>query len=133
MSQEAFLTNLCQGYEYGRSGNPNRDALETLLSSIEAGGSECITFSSGSAATATMLQSLGANAHIISMNCVYGGTFRYMTRVAGETQGLETTFMDLERASEEDVLANIKENTKVSHAVSAETHHLISPLSVDLD
>lgn len=73
-----------------------------------------------------MLQSLGANAHIISMNCVYGGTFRYMTRVAGKTQGLETTFMDLEKATEEEVLDNIKENTKVRARQRYETGRIRS-------
>lgn len=103
-----------KGYEYSRSGNPNRDSLEKMLSSLEAGGSDAVAFSSGCAATAIVLQSLGPNAHIISMNCVYGGTFRYMTRVGAENQGLETTFMDLEHSTEEEILEAIKENTKVS-------------------
>lgn len=102
-----------KGYEYGRSGNPNRDSLERLLASLEAGGAEAIAFSSGSAATATILQSLGPNAHIVSVSDVYGGTFRYMTRVAGVNQGLETTFVDLEHASEDEIAGAIRENTKL--------------------
>lgn len=47
------------------------------------------------------------------MSDVYGGTFRYMTRVAQANQGLETTFLDLENASEDDILGAIRENTKV--------------------
>ena len=47
------------------------------------------------------------------MNDVYGGTFRYMTRVAKENQGLETTFVDLENADEEQVKHAIRDNTKV--------------------
>ncbi|KAJ8073914.1 cystathionine gamma-lyase cys3 [Marasmius tenuissimus] len=85
-----------KGFEYSRSGNPNRNALERTLAAIEAGGSEAIAFASGSATTATVIQSLGPSAHVISVNDVYGGTFRYITRVASSTQGVEATFLDLE-------------------------------------
>jgi cystathionine gamma-lyase len=60
-----------------------------------------------------VLQSLGPDAHIVSVNDVYGGTFRYMTRVANLNQGLETTFVDLENADEDEVAASIRPNTKV--------------------
>ena len=73
-----------------------------------------MAFASGSATTATVLQSLGPNAHIISVNDVYGGTFRYIRRVAAENQGLESTFMDLENSSDDEILGAIRENTKVS-------------------
>ncbi|KAF8975767.1 Cys/Met metabolism PLP-dependent enzyme-domain-containing protein [Cyathus striatus] len=102
-----------KGFEYSRSANPNRNALESALASLESGGGHALAFASGSATTATVLQSLGPNAHIISVNDVYGGTFRYMTRVAKENQGLETTFVDLEQAGEEQILAAVRENTKL--------------------
>ena len=102
-----------QGFEYSRSGNPNRNALEETLASIEAGGDQAIALSSGSATTATVISSLGPNAHIISVNDVYGGTFRYMKRVASENQGLETTFIDLETADEDVITAAIRDETKV--------------------
>lgn len=60
-----------------------------------------------------MLSSLGPNAHILSVNDVYGGTFRYMTRVAAENQGVETTFLDLENASDEEITGALRENTKL--------------------
>ncbi|KAK7044012.1 cystathionine gamma-lyase cys3 [Paramarasmius palmivorus] len=88
-----------KGYEYSRSGNPNRNALERTLASIEAGGAEGIAFSSGSSTTATVIQALGPAAHVISVNDVYGGTFRYITRVASTTQGVTATFLDLEDVS----------------------------------
>ena len=44
---------------------------------------------------------------------MYGGTFRYMTRVAAENQGLETSFVDLEGADDETILASFRPNTKV--------------------
>ncbi|KAL1760616.1 Cys/Met metabolism PLP-dependent enzyme-domain-containing protein [Schizophyllum commune] len=102
-----------KGFEYSRSGNPNRNALEETLASIEAGGDQAIALSSGSATTATVISSLGPNAHIISVNDVYGGTFRYMKRVASENQGLETTFIDLETADEDVITAAIRDETKL--------------------
>ncbi|KAH7906302.1 hypothetical protein BJ138DRAFT_1222882 [Hygrophoropsis aurantiaca] len=82
-------------------------ALETLivmlstLASLESGGAHALAFSSGSAITATVLQSLGPNAHVVSVNDIYGGTFRYLVRVASETQGLETSYLDLEKVDDE--------------------------------
>lgn len=74
-----------------------------------------MAFASGSATTATVLQLFGTGAHIISVNDVYGGTFRYMSRVASENQGLETTFLDLENLSEDghELLDQIRDNTRV--------------------
>jgi cystathionine gamma-lyase len=83
------------------------------LSSLESGGAYALAFASGSATTATVLQSLGPNAHIVSVNDVYGGTFRYMTRVAKENQGLDTTFVDLENADEGQINSALRDNTKV--------------------
>ncbi|KAG6806505.1 hypothetical protein H0H92_011078, partial [Tricholoma furcatifolium] len=102
-----------QGFEYSRSGNPNRDAFEETLASLEAGGAYALAFASGSAATATVLQSLGPNAHILSVNDVYGGTFRYMSKVGSINQNLETTFLDLETIDDESFLAAIRPNTKL--------------------
>jgi cystathionine gamma-lyase len=96
------------------------------LSSLESGGAYGLAFASGSATTATVLQSLGHNAHVVSVNDVYGGTFRYMTRVAKENQGLETTFVDLENADEAQVNDALRHDTKV--CVSAQ----ISPDPSDL-
>ncbi|CAA7268584.1 unnamed protein product [Cyclocybe aegerita] len=102
-----------KGFEYSRSGNPNRNALEDTLAALEGGGAYALAFASGSSTTATVLQSLGPNAHIVSVNDVYGGTFRYIRRVAAENQGLEATFLDLENASDEDIIASFRENTKL--------------------
>lgn len=98
-----------KGYEYTRSGNPNRDQLEALLAGIESGGEYALAFSSGSATTATILQSLDRDAHVLSVNDVYGGTFRYMTKVSG----LGTTFLDMEHTGDHDIFAAIRPNTKV--------------------
>jgi cystathionine beta-lyase/cystathionine gamma-synthase len=109
-----FFSFAIQGFEYSRSGNPNRNALESTLASLESGGAHGLAFASGSATTSTVLQSLGPGAHIVSVNDVYGGTFRYMTRVAAENQGLETTFLDLENSDDDTILSSLRSNTKVS-------------------
>ena len=87
------------------------------MASLESGGAHALAFASGSATTATILQSLGPNAHIISVNDVYGGTFRYIRRVAAENQGLEATFLDLENAGDDEILGAIRENTKVTSSI----------------
>jgi cystathionine gamma-lyase len=60
-----------------------------------------------------MIQSLGPGAHIVSVNDVYGGTFRYMARVAKETQGVDTTFVDLQDADDETILSAFRAETKL--------------------
>jgi cystathionine gamma-lyase len=102
-----------QGFEYTRSQNPSRAALEAMLASIETGGADALAFASGSAATATVIQSLGSDAHIIAVNDVYGGTWRYMMRVAKELSGLSVGWVDPEGSAEQ-VRAALKPNTKVS-------------------
>ena len=125
---KAIVQNLTcvQGFEYSRSSNPNRNALERTLASLELGGGHALAFASGSSTTATVLQSLGPDVHVISVNDVYGGTFRYMSRVAQENQGLQTTFMDLENLSDDgrELLAEIRHNTKVSVQPSTDVEFL---------
>lgn len=77
-------------YEYSRSANPNRDGFETAVAALE-GGAYGLAFSSGSATTATILQSLAQGSHVVSIGDVYGGTHRYFTRVAN-THGVKATF-----------------------------------------
>jgi cystathionine gamma-lyase len=121
-----------QGFEYSRSGNPNRNALEETLASIETGGAFGLAFASGSSTTATVLQSLGPNAHIISVNDVYGGTFRYMTKVAKLNQGLETTFVDLEGADDDTILSSFRDNTKVRPLSLQKKNTRFSTFDIDL-
>jgi cystathionine gamma-lyase len=84
-----------------------------MLASLESGGAYALAFASGSATTATVIQSLGHNAHIVSVNDIYGGTFNYMTRIAKENQGVEITFVDLENIDEEKTNHALRDNTKV--------------------
>ncbi|KAF9254389.1 hypothetical protein L218DRAFT_1082354 [Marasmius fiardii PR-910] len=107
-----------KGYEYSRSGNPNRNALEKTLAAIEAGGHEAIAFASGVATIANVIQSLGPSAHIISVNDVYGGTYRYISRVASGAQGVEATFLDLGNIGpgsegEDNLIQALRPNTKL--------------------
>ncbi|KAJ7714958.1 Cys/Met metabolism PLP-dependent enzyme-domain-containing protein [Mycena maculata] len=101
-----------QGYEYTRSQNPSRAALESMLASIETGGANALAFASGSAATATVIQSLGLDAHVIAVNDVYGGTWRYMMKVAKELSGLQVGWVDAEGSAEQ-VRAALRPNTKL--------------------
>ncbi|KAG7097945.1 hypothetical protein E1B28_005256 [Marasmius oreades] len=107
-----------KGYEYSRSGNPNRNAFEKTIAALEGGGSDAIAFASGVATIAIAIQSLGPGAHVISVNDVYGGTFRYITRVASMTQGVEATFLDLGDISagsegEHNLIQALRPNTKL--------------------
>lgn len=104
-----------QGFEYSRSGNPNGQALETMLAALESGGTHAIAFSSGSAGTATMVQAVGPNTHILSVNDVYGGTFRYLKRVASEMQALEVSFLDFD---DDAILAAFQPNITVCFVCS---------------
>jgi cystathionine gamma-synthase len=86
------------GYEYSRSGNPTRTALEECLASLEApgiDGARGLAFASGLAAEDTLLRVVGApGAHAVIGNDAYGGTYRLFARVA-EPWGLAHTPVDL--------------------------------------
>ncbi|XMA17654.1 hypothetical protein WAI453_010445 [Rhynchosporium graminicola] len=77
-------------YEYSRSSNPNRDNFEEAVAALEH-AKYALAFSSGSAATANILQSLGQGSHVISVSDVYGGTHRYFTKCA-KAHGVRVTF-----------------------------------------
>ena len=69
------------GYEYSRSGNPTRSALETCLAALES-GSRGLAFASGLAASSTLLQTLcKPGDHVVIPDDAYGGTFRLVDKV----------------------------------------------------
>ena len=77
------IGGLRQGYEYGRSGNPTRTALQEQLAAIE-GGSHAFSFASGLAAEDTLLRAaLSPGDEVLLGNDVYGGTYRLLSRVLG--------------------------------------------------
>ena len=82
-----------KGYEYSRSGNPTRAALEALIASLE-GGRYGLAFASGLAATDTVMRLLNPGNHVIVGNDVYGGTYRLFERVHGR-YGLRFSWVDL--------------------------------------
>ena len=82
-----------KGYEYSRTGNPTRAALEACLASLE-GGRFGACFSSGSAASTTFTDLLRAGDHVVSSNDLYGGTYRQFT-TSTEPRGVEFSFVDL--------------------------------------
>src|SRR5436305_1718114 len=69
-----------KGYEYSRSGNPTRKALETCLAALEE-GERGLAFASGSAATAAVLAQLKPGDEVAAAADLYGGTFRLFERV----------------------------------------------------
>jgi len=70
-----------QGYEYARSGNPSRSVLEACLASLD-GAKYGLCFASGLGATTSLVHLLKAGDHMISVDDVYGGTYRYFSKVS---------------------------------------------------
>src|ERR671912_1844608 len=69
-----------KGYEYSRSGNPTRSALEECLAALE-GGERGLAFASGLAATTGVLSTLAPGDEVVAAADLYGGTFRLLERV----------------------------------------------------
>jgi cystathionine gamma-synthase len=82
-----------KGYEYSRTGNPTRTALETCLASLE-GAEHGLAFASGLAASDAILRLLDPGDHIILPNDAYGGTYRLVARVY-DPAGFPYTPVDL--------------------------------------
>ncbi len=81
-------------YAYSRVSNPTRHAYETCVAALEEGVG-AVACASGVSATATVLELLSKDAHVVVMNGVYGGTFRLLEDYRGRTSGLTTTYVDL--------------------------------------
>lgn len=81
-----------QGYEYSRTLNPTRKALQDCLAELES-GKWGLAFASGMAATDTVLRMLGQGDHVVAGNDVYGGTFRLFDKILRRF-GLGFTFAD---------------------------------------
>ncbi|WP_340030910.1 bifunctional cystathionine gamma-lyase/homocysteine desulfhydrase [Paenibacillus sp. FSL K6-1122] len=81
-----------KGYEYSRTGNPTRHALEEVIKELED-GVRGFAFSSGMAAIHAVLSLLKTGDHVILTDDVYGGTYRIFTKVLNRL-GIESTFVD---------------------------------------
>src|SRR5579871_5971124 len=75
-----------KGYEYSRTANPTRDALQAAVANLE-GGIACFAFASGMAATSTVLELLDSGSHIVAMHDLYGGSYRILENVRKRTAG----------------------------------------------
>ena len=97
------------GYEYSRSHNPTRTALEQSLASIES-GNHALAFASGMAAIDAVIKLLSPGDEVISTNDLYGGTYRIFTKVF-EHYGVKFHFVPMGDIDE--VKKHINENTKL--------------------
>ena len=98
-----------KGFEYSRTQNPTRMAFERCVADLE-GGTAGFAFASGMAATATVLDCLDADSHVVVGDDVYGGT-RRLFEVRRRSAGIQTTYADL---SDAEVLAMaIRPNTRL--------------------
>jgi len=83
-----------KGYDYARTANPTRSALEACVADLES-GARGYAFASGLAGMATVLDALDAGAHIIASDDLYGGTYRLFENVRKRSANLSTSFVDL--------------------------------------
>ena len=99
-----------QGYDYARTRNPTRDALQASFANLEGGGA-AFSFASGMAASSTVVELLDAGAHIIATHDLYGGSYRLFERIRNRSAGLSATFVDLTDLAA--VEAAIRPNTRM--------------------
>ena len=99
-----------KGYDYSRSTNPTRKALEACIADLE-GSNFGYAFASGMSASATVLEILSSGDHVIAMDDLYGGTYRLFENVRKRSAGLDFTFCDLSNVKA--LEASLKPNTKM--------------------
>ena len=103
-----------KGWEYGRTQNPTRAALETNLAVLE-GGAGARAFASGMAAITAISTLVRKGDHVVCSNMTYGGTYRYYTKILAN-YGVEFSFVDTARP--EEVERAIRPETKMLHLES---------------
>ena len=81
------------GYEYARTQNPTRMAFERCIADLES-GTHGYAFSSGLAASSTVLELLDAGSHIVAVDDMYGGSWRLFERVRKRSMGLRVSYAD---------------------------------------
>lgn len=99
-------------YDYARSGNPTREALEELVAKLE-GGSYGYAFASGMAAISTVFLMFSPGDHLVVCEDVYGGTYRALTKLFSRL-GIEVTFVDF--SDPEKIERAVRTNTKALYA-----------------
>jgi cystathionine gamma-lyase len=98
-----------KGFEYSRTRNPTRDALQGCLAALES-GKHALAFASGLAATDAVLHLLSAGDHVVLSDDLYGGTFRLADKVF-KRLGIEQTYVDVTDAVA--VAASFRPSTKL--------------------
>ena len=99
-----------KGYEYSRSQNPTREALERCVADLE-GGQRGYAFASGLAGMSTVLELLDAGSHIVASDDLYGGSFRLFERVRKRSAGHDVSFIDM--TDPQAIRAALRPNTKM--------------------
>jgi cystathionine gamma-lyase len=99
-----------KGFDYARTRNPTRDALEACLAALE-GGQAGFAFASGMAAIGTVLELLDAGSHVIAMHDLYGGSYRILERVRKRSANMQASFVDLTQP--EMLEKSLKNNTRM--------------------
>ncbi len=99
-----------KGFEYARTQNPTRMAFERCVADLE-NGVQGYAFSSGLAASATVLDVLDTGSHVIALDDLYGGSYRLFEKVRRRSAGLDFTFMDMTEPAK--IEAAIKPNTRM--------------------
>ncbi|HEX6266737.1 MAG TPA: PLP-dependent aspartate aminotransferase family protein [Burkholderiales bacterium] len=98
------------GFDYARTRNPTRDALEACIAGLE-GGHAGFAFASGMAAIGTVLELLDSGSHVIAMDDLYGGSYRILEKVRKRSANIQATFADLSRT--ENLEKAIKPNSRM--------------------
>ena len=99
-----------KGYDYSRTRNPTRDALQAAVANLE-GGTAGFAFASGMATTSTVLELLDSGSHIIAMHDLYGGSYRLFENVRKRSAGHDVSFVDLTNPAA--LEAAIRPNTRL--------------------
>jgi cystathionine beta-lyase/cystathionine gamma-synthase len=111
-----------RGYEYARSQNPTRERLERAVAALEE-GSHGIAFSSGTAATAAIAELVAPGEEVIAGDDVYGGTWRYLERVA-RPRGVEPRWVDLSADPASALAAELSHRTRLVWFETPSNPHL---------
>ncbi|WP_433743311.1 bifunctional cystathionine gamma-lyase/homocysteine desulfhydrase [Falsibacillus pallidus] len=115
-----------KGYEYSRTGNPTRNALEELIKDLE-GGKAGFAFGSGMAAITAVMMLFNSGDHIIMTDDVYGGTYRVMSKVLNRV-GISSTFVDTSDPA--NIEKEIRSNTKAVY-IETPTNPLLKVTDIE--
>ena len=99
-----------KGFDYSRTRNPTRDALQAAVANLE-GGTAGFAFATGMATTSTVLELIDSGSHVVAMHDLYGGSYRLFENVRKRSAGLEVSLVDLTHSAA--LEAAIQPNTRL--------------------